>query len=195
MTSKIQIVNNALKSTGNAIVNVAYDGSDEWDVASAGFDRAIDWMLARHPWVFAKTTADLVQVAENPSKRKKYAYAFPTNMLSLRAVFAGGNQIDEYDSFEIINARLCLDYSSDVSVEYIREPPEDKWEVGFIESLTLKTEVYCLRGLNEDYVEARDRDSLAEATLLEARSQTDQQVPRRKGYRSSLAKARKVRRG
>jgi hypothetical protein len=82
-----------------------------------------------------------------------------------------------------------------VSIEFIAEPADTAWHPQAAEILTLMVEAACLRGLNEDYGEARVKDSVVELRLMETRPVVDQQNPARNAFKSSISESRYRRRG
>ena len=46
MSTRLEIINNALVSTGNNALNVEYDGTPEWQAADVGYRRAVSWATA-----------------------------------------------------------------------------------------------------------------------------------------------------
>jgi hypothetical protein len=54
--AKLDLIQSALRETGNNVPAVADDGSDEWNVASPVYERWIAYVMASHAWGFAVLT-------------------------------------------------------------------------------------------------------------------------------------------
>lgn len=191
---KLTILNNALIATGNNRVNVLNDPSDEYQVANTAFDRAIRYLMGTHAWPFAMTIDLLVRVpdAENKSRRfSKNGFRLPANTLHVKDVYRYTYPLTDY---EIMGTVLSCPYESDVYAAVVKTPPDALWHPMAEEVLTRFVEVGLLRGLNEDFREATNRESSAEALLMDARTRTDQENPARNIYKSKIAQARRTRR-
>jgi hypothetical protein len=191
---KLTILNNALLATGNNTVNVLNDPSDEYRHSNAAFDRAVRFLTARHTWPFATTNELLVRApdADNRSRRfSKNGFRLPENTLHVKEVFFDTQFLTDY---EIMGSILSCHYESEVYATIIKAPPDASWHPMAEEILTTYVEVGCLRGLNEDFTEATNRERKAEGLLEETRSHVDQQNPARNTYKSKVAVARRTRR-
>lgn len=191
---KLVILNNALLATGNNTVNVLNDPSDEYRHANAAFDRAVRFLTARHTWPFATTNELLVRApdADNRSRRfSKNGFRLPENTLHVKEVFFDTLYLTDY---EIMGGILSCHYESEIYATVIKAPPDAAWHPMAEEILTTYVEVGCLRGLNEDFSEATNRERKAEGLLEETRTHVDQQNPARNTYKSKIAAARRTRR-
>lgn len=200
------VMNRALANTGNNLLTELNDGSDEWVAADTAFDEAVDDLITRHNWPFARVTADLVPAdpADNPSQRFAVAYELPPDALHVRNVLWQGSAdrgpvpLLEY---ELIGRYVCVgrvgsseQFSSGVSLEYIAAPDDAVWHPQATKILTMYVEAGLLRGLNEDFAAADKRELAAEGRLLEARPRQDMQNPAKDAFLSSTAIARRRRR-
>jgi len=188
---KLVILNRALAGTGNTIINVLNDGSDEWLTADMAFDRAIEDLTSRHRWPFASASFTPAEVATNPSEKYENAWALPPTVFHVKQVYVDGYQTNLY---EIIGRTLCLDATELVTIAYIGMPESSAWHPQAAEILTQMVEVGCLRGLNEDFDEADSRERKLEQRLIEARSTVDMQNPARNQFQSAIRDARRRRR-
>ncbi len=193
---KLTVINNALVNTGNNRVNILHDPSAEYQVADAAFDRAIKVLTSRHAWPFATTIENLVRVPDDENLSKIYPQngfriPQPPQVLHIKEIYHCNRPLTEY---EIIGFILSCCYSSDISAKVVREPDTALWHPMAEEVLTLMVEAGCLRGLNEDAVEARIRMQDAENLIAETRTHLDQQNPARNTYVSKIARARRMRR-
>lgn len=206
LPTKLSVINDALANTANNLATeddlTADEGaaSFEYDRASRVYDRELPVLLERHAWPFAVTTEALEQADEedNPSNRFDYAYDWPYFALWLKKVEApGGTPIP----FEIIGRYICMDYDGaddDAPIAtFVQSPASGGFATSditslFWEVLRVKIEVGILRSINEDYSEATRRDSIAEDRLLPlVRTRTDQQMPARRAFRSTMRERRR----
>lgn len=196
---KLTVLNDALRNTGNSKLSALNDGSDEWVVADGAFGFAIEDLITRHHWPFARETDTLgspVVAADNPSQRFDYAYLLPQDALHLQAVLdTAYDPPTPTDDYELIGRYICTNISTGIAVEYVVMPADEDWHPQAKAILTFYVEAGCLRGLNEDFAEAERREAKAEARLLEARPRTTAQNPAKDAYVSTIARARRTRRG
>lgn len=191
---KLVILNNALSATGNNTVNVLNDPSDEYLVANPAFERALRFLTARHSWPFASTIDLLVRAPDSENKSRRYrenGFRLPQNTLHVKEVYWDTTPLTDY---EIIGTILSCRYASDVYANVVKQVSEEKLHPMAEEVLTLFVEAGCLRGLNEDFSEAKSREQRAEGLLEETRTHVDQQNPARNIYKSKIAAARRSRR-
>ena len=191
---KLTVINNALGNTGNNGVNILHDSSDEYQVADRAFDRWVKFLIARHSWPFSVSVEKLVRVPDVENKSRHFpdhGFRLPSNAFHLREVFWGTSPLTDY---EIMGDILSCDYDSDIFAKVVRAPADARWHPMAEEILTLYVEAGCLRGLNEDFREATNREAAAENLLLETRPHIDQQNPARNVYKSGIAAARRRRR-
>lgn len=180
MPDRLSIINDALSNTGNNLVQVEFEDSDEWDVAKRAYDRFLPQLIEAHPWPFATITEPITKLpdSDNPSERYAHAYTIPANALWLQAAFKNGRTID----YEIIDDKLCTDAdnaSASITAKYVRVPGTDAMSNLFFEALRKLVESGCLRGLNEENSEATRREQEGWQMLRLAASRADQQSPRR----------------
>lgn len=191
---KLEILNNALRATGNNTVNVLNDPSDEYRVANGAFERALRFLTARHSWPFASTIELLVRMPDAQNKSRRYptnGFQLPVGALHIKEVYWDTTPLTDY---EIMGDVLSCRYDSNVYVSVVKQTSEEKIHPMAEEILTLFVEAGCLRGLNEDFTEATRREQRAEGLLEEARPHVDQQNPARNIYKSKIAAARTRRR-
>lgn len=186
---RIQILNDALIGTGNSGLNVEYDGSPEWQAAEVAWRRTIQFMLSRHTWNFANTTAPLAGLLpSSPHPIYEYAFALPGDCLLVQSAYFGAAAVAEY---EILDQKFCSRFDQDLVIKYVRAPAPDLWPPLFRELVTMKLEAHFLRSFNEDTDNARRRDAEAETLLADIRSQLDRQEPGRAILVSRTARRRR----
>lgn len=193
---KLTVINNALVNTGNNPVNILFDSSDEYRVADTAFDRGIKLLSSIHSWPFATTMEKLVRVpdAENLSRtfsENGFRIPAPPQVLHVKEIYHENTILTDYEIMEHI---LSCRFEDEIYAKVVREAPGAVWHPMAEEILTCMVEAGCLRGLNEDMVEARQRDAKAEDWIMLARPHLDQQNPARNLYKSKVAQARRTRR-
>lgn len=189
---RLTVICDALQNTGNNRVNLEYDGSPEWQAAEPAYRRALQFLIPRHQWNFANTSAPLAGLLPtSPHEIFEFAYVLPGDCLLVQNVFHDGRAVDDY---EIVDQKVCSRFNTGLTIKYVRAPLPGQWPLLFAELVTMKVEAYLLRGFNEDTDNARRRDADVEAMLEEVRSALDRQEPPRVIFRSRTA-ARRLARG
>lgn len=194
MSIRLEIINNALVNTGNAALNVEYDGSAEWQCADVAYRRAVGSALQRFRWPWAKSSEALVELDTVPSPRWAHAYAIPDEALHVVGVYLDSAPITRY---ELADTAICMDVdiadyaAGTLKCLFVREPADAQWPGGFREYVTMVVESHLYRGLNEDPDEGRRRERDAEAYLAELRSLTSQESGKRAMFRSRTAARRR----
>jgi len=74
--AKLDIIDHALSVTGNNLVAVANDGSDEWNTASPAYDDALAYMMESHSWGFVMLTI-VLQPSPIPPQDTDFDTAYP----------------------------------------------------------------------------------------------------------------------
>lgn len=196
---ELTILNRALTNTGNQTLTALNEGSDEWLVASSAFEEAIDDLISRHNWPFARIGTTLVVASDedNPSVRFENAYLLPASVVHVKAVLVSdgaGNNVPLTD-YEIVGRYVCVNGAEGIAIEGIAAPSNANWHPQATKILTMYVEAGCLRGLNEDFAAADNREAMAENRLFEARPRTTRQNPAANAFVSSVARARRGRLG
>lgn len=191
-SDRLQVINDALSETGNNTVSVEFDGSDEWNVASRAYERALPVLVEAFPHNWATTTETLSEAESNPSQAFADGNAFriPTNALNVQTVFAAGGRALTGGDYEIVNRCICT-FEESVSALYVRDPGPSQRPPMFNEALTKRVEAGILRGLNEDFDEARRREGEAIAMAQLSASKSAQQAPGRVFLRSTMLERRR----
>lgn len=202
---KISCINSALALTGDNLVATADDGSDEWNVASPAYERALAYMMENHGWSFA-TVVEILTPAGNVPADTLFdtAYAMPQNLCHLIWVRLDGIP----PVYDILNNQIVLNAQAGppppdppivpgvVTVKYVSLENADptKGTPTFILALQTFTMSGIYRGLHEDTTEADRLWAAAREILSEARSRSDQQKPKRALFNSRISASRRIRR-
>ncbi|MBV8895541.1 MAG: hypothetical protein JO051_03440 [Acidobacteriaceae bacterium] len=205
---KLGVLNEALRNTGNHPVNTVADGSDEWEVASAAFDQWVPILLSERNWHFATQTQTLDRLGDSSYPGFVDEFALPADLMQLINVWSveaaglvypyqGWGRPDEDMmppplQWSIVGNRLQTTARDGAIAKYIAFPTTlQPWSVGFVKALRYRIEAAIYRGLNEDMSEAARCDKEADRALIEAGSRSTSEEPRRAGFRSGLAEARR----
>lgn len=193
--SKLDIINSELLLTKNEPVAVEDDGSDEWLVASAAYDSALEHLLDEHDWKFA-TQIEAINRIGDASDSDTYAdeYARPQNALHIVWLkIAGAYESD----FRVVGNRVQINAPAGTTVlaKYVLQPEPDAWNGLFGKAIRCLVRAGIYSGLNEDPGESRNCKQEAEIYLGRARARSDEEEPARARFTSRLLAARRVRRG
>lgn len=189
---KLGVINDALALTGNTLVNVADDGSDEWNTTSAAYEAALPYCLEGGDWKFATTVATLTSTGVAPDD-PAYADAYdkPAGLLHLIWV-----KLDDLPVvYVILDNQIVLNANEGtVTAKYVRAP--DVTNVTPMFAMALRTFVMSgiYRGLHEDNGEANNMWKAAEGFLQLARTRSDQEQPKRAMFNSRISTTRRIRR-
>lgn len=192
---KLRIIQEALVFTGNDRINALFDGSDEWQVADTGFEAGLKSLVAAGIGPFSSDIVTLQRTGDSEDPNYRDAYLIPNTVWHLRGIKTS----DGYplSMWRILDGKVLvsLNGSSSILAEVIKEPEGDaNWHAMAEDVLRKRVEVACLRGLNEDFNEARNREREAEKLLIQAQTRGDQQNPPKRGYRSRMTDVRRTRR-
>src|SRR6516165_8904454 len=97
--AKLDIVNRALAATGDNLVNVADDGSDEWNTCSPAYDDAFAYMMESHSWGFAMQTI-VLQPSPTPPQDTDFdtAYPLPSDCVHVEWIKINQNNPNSFNS-------------------------------------------------------------------------------------------------
>jgi hypothetical protein len=205
VVDKLGVINRALGLTGNNFVNVAEDGSDEWNVASIAYEDALADMMEDHSWSFATLVAMLTPAVNAPSDDQfDTAYNFPADFLHLLWVRLN----DMPTVYDILNRQLVINAQGGppppsppnvpgvVTIKYVSANGADPVLATpkFVRAITAYVMSGIYRGLHEDPGQADNMWKAADAFLQRARTRHDQQKPKRAMFNSRIAASRRIRR-
>lgn len=188
---KLSIIQSACALTGNLVPNVADDGSDEWNVASAAYEAAVDTLIEAHNWNFATVVTTLVRAGASPDDQFTDAYNRPPGSLALVWVRVFDIPMD----YKVIGGQICVNSRGQaVTCKYVQQPDPGSWPPMFVDCVRISVMAGLYRGLNEDMSAAQSMEQQATQRLQDARSRTDQEQGKRALFNSRLRAARRVRR-
>lgn len=197
--SRLSIIRECLTITGNNLYGSVDDGSPEWVSGTAAYDTAVEWALDEHDWGFGKRideveadvdADDEFEAPDDPAYT--YRHSRPTEALHIiRVMSEGGQTLTDY---RIVGNKIYA-HEDTVLVEYVEEPDPDDWPGLFVRVVRHQTMAGIYRSLNKDTKAADAEERKAEAYLSKARPRADLQEPGKTRFVSSLASARRTRRG
>lgn len=209
---KLTLINRALATTGNNLVNAADDGSDEWNVCSPTYEDALAVMLEDHGWGFAtKVNAALTPSPTAPDNTLwDTAYPLPADLLHLIWVKIQWTTADlgRQAPYDIENGYLVLNARGGppppttsvtpaiVSIKYVSTVNSDPTAGTplFVRALQSFVMSGIYRGLHEDTTNADVLWKAGEYYSQRARTRYDQQKPKRAFWNSRITAARSRRR-
>jgi hypothetical protein len=221
---KLSTINSALLLTGDNTVNVADDGSDEWNVASQAYETALGYIMESHSWGYAKLVKVLQPSPIAPADTDwDTAYPLPSDLVFLLWAKINNNtstplpfytnQLALYDiqanpaggpPLLLINVQggppppNPPQTPAAVTIQYISNSgPLCDSTAGTPTMITALQRFIIAgnyRGLHEDPVEADKAEAAAMKLLQEARTRYDQQKPKRRFFNSRMAASRRIRR-
>jgi hypothetical protein len=192
IVDKLSIINDVLSETGNNLVAVADDGSDEWNVASPAYDKAVENTLEARNWNFDTAVATLVRVGASPDDLFNDAMAMPSPILHLIWVRVNDVPAD----YLIINDQICLSLRGfTATAKYIVDSQSTAaWPPLFAEIIRRWVLAAVYRGLHEDPAEANNQEKAAMFALTQASTRVAQEDPKRATFNSRAKTSRLVRR-
>lgn len=214
--SKLDVINSALTACGDNVVNVADDGSDEWNVASPAYETSLAYITESHSWGFGTKVSVLQPSATAPSDPAwDTAYPLPADLVHLIWVRINQDSSDPTGSavgtaclYDILQGQLVVNAQggpppptpsvtpAQISIKYVANTYSDPTLATPTFVLALQTYVMSgiYRGLHEDTSEADRLYQAAEAILQQARTRYDQQKPKRSFFNSRITASRRIRR-
>lgn len=213
---KIDVINSALSQTGDNLVAVADDGSDEWNVASPAYERAIAVLIedASYGWSTV-VNPNLTPSSTAPANTAwDTAYPLPSDLIHLIWVRINQDTTDPTSQtlgqptlYDIEGGMLVLNVKGGppppsttqtpgiVSIKYVANPVNDVQASTplFVLALQAFTMSGIYRGLHEDTVEADKLWMAGEQFANRARARYDQQKPKRAFWNSRINASRRVR--
>jgi len=220
---KLGVINSALSATGDNTVNVADDGSDEWEVCSPAYERALGYIMESHSWGYA---AQVVTLQPSPTAPQDVNWdtAFPIPPDCVHIIWVKINQDIGlsppavttfspllYDIMGtptgpviVCNARggppppVLPVTPAAVTLKYISNAGILTDSTSGTPTMIVALESFVMsaiyRGLHEDPAEADKTFQAAGMLLQQARTRYDQQKPKRQFFNSRMYAARRIRR-
>lgn len=202
---KLGVVNSGLSQTGDNLVNVADDGSTEWNVCSPAYERALAYMMETHSWSQATDVRTLQPTATAPTDDQfDTAYLLPPDLVHLIWVRVS----DRPTEYQLLNGQLILNARGGMPQPTPPNTPQpvtikavfstDSDPVFATPTFVLALVGFVMsgiyRGLHKDVAQAERMWNGAKMLLQEAMTRHDQQTPKRSMFNSRLSTSRRIRR-
>jgi hypothetical protein len=203
--AKIDVINSALSQTGDNQVATADDGSDEWNVCSPAYERALAYMIEAHSWSQATDVRTLQPAANAPDDDQfDTAYNIPSDLVHLIWVRIA----DRPCVWGLLNGQLVVNSQGGPPPPSPAQTPAVVTVKGIFSTNsdpTASTPTFVLalvafvmsgiyRGLHEDVAQAERMWNAGKAMLTEAKTRHDQQLPKRSMFNSRITASRRIRR-
>lgn len=200
---KLSCINGALAQTGDNTVAVADDGSDEWNVCSPAYERALAYMMESHGWSQATEVRTLQPSPTAPSDTQfDTAYDLPSDLVHLILVRIDGLACD----WGILNRQLVVNSQGGppppvpaltpaaVTIKGVFSTNADPTFATptFVVALTAFVMSGIYRGLHEDVGQAELMWNSGKAMLEEAKFRHDTQLPKRSMFNSRITAVRRA---
>lgn len=209
---KLDLINSALAQSGDNLCATADDGSDEWNVASPTYERALAILMEDSNWGFATKVATLNPSPTAPTDTAyDTAYPLPSDLVHLVWVkinqnAAGG--LGQPVLYDILAGQLVVNSQggppppdppqtpSIITIKYVSNDNADPTMATPLFVAALQTFVMSgiYRGLHGDDTQADRLWQAGEGMAQRARSRYDQQKPKRAFWNSRISAARRIRR-
>jgi len=217
---KLDVINRALARTGDNLVAVADDGSDEWNVASPAYDDGLGYIMEGHDWGYATQTAVLTPSSTAPQDTDfDTAYPIPSDCIHILWVKINDNnptisnvpRLTLYKIAGTPNGPVIVINAqggppppdppvtpAQVTLYYISNAGALCDSTNGTPTLLLALEIFVMSGiysgLHEDTVDGDKKWMAGEQMLQRARTRYDQQKPKRQFFNSRITAARRIRR-
>jgi len=205
--AKIDVINSALSQTGDNLVNVADDGSDEWNVCSPAYERALGYMIESHGW-FQATDVRVLQPAANVPDDDQFdtAYNLPSDLVHLIWVRVA----DLPTVWGLLNNQLIVNAQGGTASNPVVPPitpavvtikgifSENSDPTFGTPTFVLALQAFVMsgiyRGLHEDVAQAERMWMAGKQILQDAMTRHDQQKPKTAMFNSRISASRRIRR-
>jgi len=145
MSSKIGIINMALRRLGEQPINSLTEQSEAASIVSDIYDIALNKELRAWPYTFAVKVAELVLLESEEPPDFAYAFQLPADYLGFASVIEPTNTYIEgpYNNRFVgeweIRGGLFLSNFSDVTIKYrFLQTDTSKWDASFVDAFAWK---------------------------------------------------------
>jgi hypothetical protein len=220
---KLTLINRALSQTGDNLIAVADDGSDEWTNTSPAYDAGLGYAMESHSWGYATQTIVLPPSPTPPQDTAwDTAYPIPEDCIHILWLKINDDTSDPlsqttaqftlYDIAGTPNGPVIVTNAqggpppppagtvapSVIILKYISNSGALCDSTNGTPTLLLALQLYVesgiYQGLHEDVATAKEKRLEAKAMLQEARTVYDQQKPKRQFWNSRMGASRRIRR-
>lgn len=124
MTSKIDLISNALILIGDTPINSLTGSTRREQVAANLYDNIVKSEIAKHRWGFARKKAQLPLTTSKPIDEWNSIYQLPTDLISLI-------KIEPHVPYQIYGDKVYANVAGKMTCDYIGDVPESSWPVYF----------------------------------------------------------------
>ena len=112
MTSKINLINNALRLIGDNEIESLVDPGFGAQLANAVYEDTYNALLAEHPWSFAFKEQYLSQLSQAPDTETGYNYAYqlPVDMIRIWQIFDHSDYVIVGDKLYSNQTKILMRY-------------------------------------------------------------------------------------
>jgi hypothetical protein len=216
---KLDIIQGACALTGDVAPAVANDGSDIWNIASPGYDRAIAYMIESHGWGFAILTIVLTPSPTPPQDTDfDTAYPLPSDCVHVNWIKLNMNNPNTSNQPYLtlwkifgtptgpiiaVNSQggppppLAPVTPAQVTMQYVSNSGALTDSTNGTSTFVLALEQFVAAriysGYHEDFAQAKEEWAIGVRYLQEARTRYDQQKPKRQFFNSRIGAVRRIR--
>lgn len=130
--TKFDICNRALVSAGCNTIASFDDGTTEAISAALFYQSEVTRLISKHPWRFAKTTADLDLIDEDAPGEWAAVWQIPTDVWRVLELTASGAGVASYD---MQADRIACDVVDYLKLVYLRQVGESYFPPHFVTAL------------------------------------------------------------
>jgi hypothetical protein len=118
-TSKVDIVNRALRKIKSATIETLTENTAEGRAAAAIYEESRQFLLKRGLWTWAIARQKLAQLTETPVFEYDYAYRLPADSIRIVGVYSDTSGRSRIRDYRLEGVGLVCNYS-DVYLRYIK---------------------------------------------------------------------------
>lgn len=167
----IDVANAAMLLLGAKPLVSLTDASPPARIVNTHYEPVVKAALTRHAWTWGKKTGLLAKSGQTPEG--KFLYALPSDLLNLRYVTYQDRKITIE---EIVDGELVVPYDTDIYAHYTWRVPEARWPADFAEAIVTTLNAKLMRGLLNDFNEARNQEEQGERLLRRAMVRDKRQI-------------------
>ena len=167
----IDVANAAMLLLGAKPLVSLTDASPPARIVNTHYEPVVKAALTRHAWTWGKKTALLAKSGQTPEQ--KFLYALPSDLLNLRYVTYNDRKITIEES---VDGELVVPYDTEIYAHYTWRVPEARWPADFAEAIVTTLNAKLMRGLLNDFIEARNQEEQGERLLRRAMVRDKRQI-------------------
>jgi hypothetical protein len=221
---ELAVINRALAATGDNLVNVADDGSDEWNTCDPSYQAGLSFAMESHSWGYAALVVTLQPSPTAPQDTQwDTAYPIPPDCVHIvwlkinqdvdDPTSSTTNQLTLYDIMGTPTGPVIVTNAqggppppppnsgitpATITLKYISNSGPLTDSTNGTPTLILALQSFVMsgiyRGLHEDPAEGDKMWLAGERMLQMARTRYDQQKPKRQFFNSRISASRRIRR-